>query len=96
MGGRNTFLLDAISCRIPLVSDIPTIIFGADVTHPKTGEESRPSIAATSTIVDSKIYHPFEFDFYLCSHAGIRALAGLLIIMFYGMRIILRLMDYSP
>ncbi|KAF8648141.1 hypothetical protein HU200_064994 [Digitaria exilis] len=46
MGGRNTVLLDAISWRIPLVSDIPTIIFGADVTHPETGEDSSPSIAA--------------------------------------------------
>ncbi|KAG9451762.1 hypothetical protein H6P81_004666 [Aristolochia fimbriata] len=46
MGGRNTVLLDAISWRIPLVSDIPTIIFGADVTHPENGEESSPSIAA--------------------------------------------------
>lgn len=39
-------LLDALSWRIPLVSDIPTIIFGADVTHPETGEDSNPSIAA--------------------------------------------------
>ncbi|KAK1390581.1 Argonaute 10 [Heracleum sosnowskyi] len=46
MGGRNTVLMDAISCRIPLVSDIPTIIFGADVTHPENGEDSSPSIAA--------------------------------------------------
>ncbi|KAK7280055.1 hypothetical protein RJT34_25117 [Clitoria ternatea] len=46
MGGRNTVLLDALSCRIPLVSDIPTIIFGADVTHPENGEDSSPSIAA--------------------------------------------------
>ncbi|KAJ4952343.1 hypothetical protein NE237_029175 [Protea cynaroides] len=46
MGGRNTVLLDALSWRIPLVSDIPTIIFGADVTHPETGEDSSPSIAA--------------------------------------------------
>ncbi|CAN6462956.1 unnamed protein product [Victoria cruziana] len=46
MGGRNTVLMDAISWRIPLVSDIPTIIFGADVTHPETGEDSSPSIAA--------------------------------------------------
>ncbi|CAN0857208.1 Protein argonaute 10 [Linum grandiflorum] len=46
MGGRNTVLLDAISCKIPLVSDIPTIIFGADVTHPENGEDSSPSIAA--------------------------------------------------
>ncbi|XP_010249941.1 PREDICTED: protein argonaute PNH1-like [Nelumbo nucifera] len=46
MGGRNTVLLDALSWRIPLVSDIPTIIFGADVTHPENGEDSSPSIAA--------------------------------------------------
>ncbi|KAF3627855.1 Protein argonaute 10 [Capsicum annuum] len=116
MGGRNTVLLDAISCRIPLVSDIPTIIFGADVTHPENGEDSSPSIAAAcaslepnyqppvtfivvqkrhhtrlfannhkdrsstdrsgnilpGTVVDTKICHPTEFDFYLCSHAGIQ------------------------
>ncbi|KAK8913853.1 Protein argonaute PNH1 [Platanthera zijinensis] len=46
MGGRNTVLLDAVSWRIPLVSDKPTIIFGADVTHPENGEDSSPSIAA--------------------------------------------------
>lgn len=39
-------LLDALRWKIPLVSDIPTIIFGADVTHPERGEESSPSIAA--------------------------------------------------
>jgi eukaryotic translation initiation factor 2C len=48
MGGRNTVLLDAISCRIPLVSDIPTIIFGADVSHPEAGEDVCPSLAAVS------------------------------------------------
>ncbi|KAL0905376.1 hypothetical protein M5K25_023791 [Dendrobium thyrsiflorum] len=46
VGGRNTVLADAISRRIPLVSDKPTIIFGADVTHPHPGENSKPSIAA--------------------------------------------------
>eukprot|EP00268_Persea_americana_P054733 TRINITY_DN629_c0_g1_i2.p1 TRINITY_DN629_c0_g1~~TRINITY_DN629_c0_g1_i2.p1 ORF type:complete len:1112 (-),score=207.79 TRINITY_DN629_c0_g1_i2:475-3810(-) len=46
VGGRNTVLMDAISRRIPLVSDKPTIIFGADVTHPHPGEDSSPSIAA--------------------------------------------------
>ena len=39
-------LVDALSWRIPLVSDIPTIIFGADVTHPESGEDCSPSIAA--------------------------------------------------
>ncbi|WRX32250.1 PAZ domain - like 9, partial [Theobroma cacao] len=46
VGGRNTVLNDAIERKIPLVTDLPTIIFGADVTHPKPGEDSSPSIAA--------------------------------------------------
>ncbi|KAK6128215.1 hypothetical protein DH2020_038041 [Rehmannia glutinosa] len=46
VGGRNTVLVDALSRRMPLVSDRPTIIFGADVTHPHPGEDSSPSIAA--------------------------------------------------
>ncbi|PKU67875.1 protein argonaute 1A-like [Dendrobium catenatum] len=46
VGGRNTVLVDAISRRLPLVSERPTIIFGADVTHPQPGEDSSPSIAA--------------------------------------------------
>ncbi|KAG0487307.1 hypothetical protein HPP92_009402 [Vanilla planifolia] len=181
MGGRNTVLMDAISWRIPLVSDIPTIIFGADVTHPENGEDSSPSIAAVvasqdwpeitkyaglvsaqahrqeliqdlyktwndpgaadilqesywtkafenhilqacaslepnyqppvtfvvvqkrhhtrlfannhkdrsatdksgnilpGTVVDTKICHPTEFDFYLCSHAGIQVMCGPLV-----------------
>jgi hypothetical protein len=34
---------------IPYVSEIPTIIFGADVTHPPPGEDSASSIAAVSS-----------------------------------------------
>jgi eukaryotic translation initiation factor 2C len=48
VGGRNTVLADAVSRCIPLVTDRPTIIFGADVTHPHPGEDSSPSIAAVS------------------------------------------------
>ncbi|KAF9625839.1 hypothetical protein IFM89_027438, partial [Coptis chinensis] len=47
-GGRNTVLVDALSRRMPIVSEKPTIIFGADVTHPSPGEDSNPSIAAIS------------------------------------------------
>jgi len=45
-GGRNTVLNDAIRRNIPLITDRPTIIMGADVTHPQPGEDSSPSIAA--------------------------------------------------
>ena len=48
MGGRNTVLADALKRRISLVTDVPTIIFGADVTHPHPGEDTSPSIAAVS------------------------------------------------
>ncbi|KAK6926677.1 Argonaute, linker 1 domain [Dillenia turbinata] len=51
-GGRNTVLCDAIDRRIPHVSDKPTIIFGADVTHPQPGEDSSPSIAAVVASMD--------------------------------------------
>ncbi|KAK9279006.1 hypothetical protein L1049_012681 [Liquidambar formosana] len=52
VGGRNTVLSDALQRRIPLVTDLPTIIFGADVTHPQPGEDSSPSIAAVVASMD--------------------------------------------
>ncbi|KAK1270094.1 Protein argonaute 1C [Acorus gramineus] len=52
VGGRNMVLDDAVCRRIPLVSDDPTIIFGADVTHPQPGEDSSPSIAAVVASMD--------------------------------------------
>ncbi|XWS73988.1 hypothetical protein CRYUN_Cryun02cG0176700 [Craigia yunnanensis] len=52
VGGRNTVLNDAIQRRIPRVSDYPTIIFGADVTHPQPGEDSSSSIAAVVASMD--------------------------------------------
>lgn len=44
-------LNDAIQRSIPLVTDIPTIIFGADVTHPPPGEDTNPSIAAVCEVI---------------------------------------------
>ncbi|KAK4286389.1 hypothetical protein QN277_002950 [Acacia crassicarpa] len=52
VGGRNTVLMDALQRRIPHVTDRPTIIFGADVTHPQPGEDSSPSIAAVVASMD--------------------------------------------
>ncbi|XP_010933336.1 protein argonaute MEL1 [Elaeis guineensis] len=51
-GGRNTVLEDALRNNIPYVTDRPTIIFGADVTHPSPGEDSSPSIAAVVGSID--------------------------------------------
>ncbi|KAF3333035.1 protein argonaute MEL1-like protein [Carex littledalei] len=54
VGGRNTVLEDALSKSkvIPNLTDRPTIIFGADVTHPAPGEDSSPSIAAVVASMD--------------------------------------------
>ncbi|XP_011010386.1 PREDICTED: protein argonaute 5-like, partial [Populus euphratica] len=51
-GGRNTVLNDAFHRRIPLLTDVPTIVFGADVTHPQAGEDAGPSIAAVVGSMD--------------------------------------------
>ncbi|CAG8668612.1 21019_t:CDS:2 [Gigaspora margarita] len=141
LGGMNSFILPA---EVPFISDRPTILMGADVTHPAPGDTVRPSIAALcasmdakasryaasirvqtgrqeiisdlsaacrgldanykpkvtfvvvqkrhharffpmdrkdadrtgncmpGTVVESQITHPFEFDFYLQSHAGLQ------------------------
>ncbi|XP_045087221.1 protein argonaute 1B-like [Aegilops tauschii subsp. strangulata] len=47
VGGRNTVLVDAVERNLPRVGNTPTIIFGADVSHPHPGEGPySPSIAA--------------------------------------------------
>ncbi|KAJ9558751.1 hypothetical protein OSB04_013365 [Centaurea solstitialis] len=52
VGGRNTVLAAALNNRLLYISDRPTIIFGADVTHPSPGEDSSPSIAAVVVSMD--------------------------------------------
>ncbi|XP_041992116.1 protein argonaute MEL1-like [Salvia splendens] len=51
-GGRNSVLEMAVKGKFPYLSDRPTIIFGADVTHPSPGEDLSPSIAAVVASTD--------------------------------------------
>lgn len=55
-------LEDAFNRRIPLLTDCPTIVFGADVTHPSAGESSSPSIAA--------VWILSWFHYFLCLTLG--------------------------
>jgi len=48
IGGKNMI----IKGNLPKFSDKPTIIFGADVSHPSPMDTSRPSIAAMSASMD--------------------------------------------
>ncbi|KAG9294768.1 hypothetical protein G9A89_008247 [Geosiphon pyriformis] len=51
LGGMNSFLTPS---EIQFVSERPTILIGADVSHPPPGDETRPSIAALCGSIDAK------------------------------------------
>ncbi|KAI8986394.1 Piwi domain-containing protein [Pilobolus umbonatus] len=51
LGGMNLFLPPA---QIPFISTRPTIVLGADVTHPAPGDMNRPSVAAVTASLDSR------------------------------------------
>ncbi|TPX31606.1 hypothetical protein SmJEL517_g05103 [Synchytrium microbalum] len=51
LGGMNSYLSNA---QLPFVSERPTIIFGADVTHPAPGSTSNQSIAALVGSMDAQ------------------------------------------
>lgn len=51
LGGLNCFLGNQ---QLPFVAEKPTIIFGADITHPAPGDHSKPSIAAIVGSMDAQ------------------------------------------
>ncbi|KAJ3190960.1 hypothetical protein HK101_008206 [Irineochytrium annulatum] len=51
LGGMNSFLSSA---QLPFVSERPTVILGADVTHPAPGSASNQSIAALVGSMDAQ------------------------------------------
>lgn len=51
LGGMNSFIIPQ---QIPFISSRPTILFGADVTHPAPGDMNRPSIAALCASMDAR------------------------------------------
>nr|GEY92710.1 zinc finger, CCHC-type [Tanacetum cinerariifolium] len=62
--------------RLSYVTDRPTIIFGADFTHPQLGEDSSPSIAVVDSFVFFGVllqWTGYKWLFlYLLSHTGMR------------------------
>ncbi|KAF0507182.1 Piwi-domain-containing protein [Gigaspora margarita] len=51
LGGMNVFISPT---QIPFITDRPTILMGADISHPSPGDPSRPSIAAICASLDAK------------------------------------------
>lgn len=46
LGGLNSMLVSEMSPSIPMVSKVPTLILGMDVSHGSPGQSDIPSIAA--------------------------------------------------
>ncbi|KAG6532092.1 hypothetical protein ZIOFF_005930 [Zingiber officinale] len=80
MGGINSCLSIERSSAIPLVSDTPTIILEMVFVNHSLFKSSilnwikllRPAsfLMNNGTIIDNKICHPRNYDFYICAHAG--------------------------
>ncbi|KAF9117650.1 eukaryotic translation initiation factor 2C, 3, partial [Mortierella sp. 14UC] len=51
LGGMNSFLSPS---QTPFLTQRPTILFGADVSHPSPGDTTRPSIASLVGSMDAK------------------------------------------
>lgn len=51
LGGLNSMLAVEHSPSIPLVSKVPTIIIGMDVSHGSPGQSDVPSIAAVTCVL---------------------------------------------
>ncbi|VAH60215.1 unnamed protein product [Triticum turgidum subsp. durum] len=52
LGGMNSLLQIEMSPSIPLVSKVPTLILGMDVSHGSPGQSDIPSIAARECLID--------------------------------------------
>eukprot|EP00246_Nothoceros_aenigmaticus_P001144 TRINITY_DN1150_c0_g1_i1.p1 TRINITY_DN1150_c0_g1~~TRINITY_DN1150_c0_g1_i1.p1 ORF type:complete len:895 (+),score=130.97 TRINITY_DN1150_c0_g1_i1:157-2841(+) len=51
-GGLNSLLMNEKMKRLPRISAVPTVVIGADVSHPRVGDDSSPSIGAVVGSVD--------------------------------------------
>lgn len=50
LGGINSLLCIENSSSLPIVSKVPTLILGMDVSHGAPGHSDAPSIAAVSSV----------------------------------------------
>ncbi|KAM0880017.1 hypothetical protein ACQ4PT_033880 [Festuca glaucescens] len=66
-GGRNSVFAD-IPASLPVVSNKPTIIFGADVTHPNALDDSAPSIASVVASQDWPEVTKYHGDVHAQGH----------------------------
>lgn len=60
MGGCNALLVDEKNEALPLISDVPSIIIGADVSHPRVGDDYSPSISAVAASMDWPHFSQYE------------------------------------
>nr|BAV72135.1 argonaute protein 4B [Marchantia polymorpha] len=62
MGGYNSILVGEETKTLPKISQVPTIIFGLDVSHGSPGDANSPSVAAAVATIEWP-----KFSKYTCS-----------------------------
>ena len=48
LGGQNSLLVDEERKNLPLISKVPSLITGVDISHSRIGDDSGPSILSVS------------------------------------------------
>lgn len=59
LGGQNSLLVDEQKKQLPLISDVPSLIIGADISHSRVGEDG-PSISSFVASMDWPCFSKYE------------------------------------
>eukprot|EP01018_Ginkgo_biloba_P035318 Gb_34718 [translate_table: standard] len=60
LGGQNSLLADEQQNRLPLISEVPSLIIGADISHARVGDGNSPSICAVAASMDWPCFSRYE------------------------------------
>uniref|UniRef100_A0A0C9S839 TSA: Wollemia nobilis Ref_Wollemi_Transcript_12440_3188 transcribed RNA sequence n=1 Tax=Wollemia nobilis TaxID=56998 RepID=A0A0C9S839_9CONI len=60
LGGQNSLLVDEEKKNLPLISNVPSLIIGADISHSRVGDDSGPSILSICASMDWPSFSKYE------------------------------------
>ncbi|GLJ47333.1 hypothetical protein SUGI_0999280 [Cryptomeria japonica] len=60
LGGQNSLLVDEERKTLPLISEVPSLIIGADISHSRVGDDSGPSILSIAASMDWPSFSKYE------------------------------------
>ncbi|KAH9299202.1 hypothetical protein KI387_030884, partial [Taxus chinensis] len=60
LGGQNSLLVDEERKKLPFISEVPSLIIGADISHSRVGDDSGPSILSIAASMDWPSFSKYE------------------------------------